>query len=462
MNKLLKLSAIAAAIAASGAAYADPAETKGGIKVKTEDGRFEANLGGRIHFDANLIKEDKQPFNGITPKGTANSGFFFRRIYLTVTGKAYGWKYKIEPDFAPGNANGATSIAFQDVFLATDLGPGEIQLGQRKPFRAMEDLTSSNDLLMIERPFASSSGGMFKGGTGASSSATTSVTNAGGSCVTATPCTGSVTTTTVTAANDREFQQGVFYHGNGDNYTWGLSVHSLRRDNTAGSEGIGESARVTFAPILSEGSVIHLGLSYSGENPANNQGASSSTSTVALGAGGFAYGGRRGPTFNLGSTTGKVDTIGLEYANVFGPFFAQAEYMTQKEKVGTTAPINAKSQTVNAFYVQGSFFLTGETKPYKNKDGVFGSAKPINDFGAVELTARYDMAKNKDFPGASGTSCSAAGADKCQVSAITVGTNYYFNPNVRFMVNYIMGTADQGAGGKDKPKTLAARFQMNW
>ena len=56
----MKVTAIAAAACAmfAGAATADPAETKGGLVIKTDDGRFEGKVGGRIQFDGNLIDED--------------------------------------------------------------------------------------------------------------------------------------------------------------------------------------------------------------------------------------------------------------------------------------------------------------------------------------------------------------------------------------------------------------------
>ena len=419
MNQLIKVGILAVFAGASGMAYADTAETNGGVKIKSDDGRFEANVGGRIHFDGNLVKEDKDAAFG-SSANPAQSGFFFRRIYLTLAGKLYGWTYKIEPDFAPNNTSGATAIAFQDVYLATVLGPGELQIGQRKPFRAMEDLTSSNDVLMMERPFASSSGGTFKGGA------------------------------------DREFQEGLFYHGNGDNYTWGTSFSTLRRDNGPGTEGWSTSGRFTLAPLNAEGSIMHLGASISYERPKNDQSKTPSSTPEGIGAGGYAYAGRRGPTQNLGITTHPATTFGLEYANAFGPWFLQGEFMNQLElgDGSATAPSN---QTIQAWYVQTSFLLTGETRPYKKADGVFTNPKPQYSGGAVELTARYDDAKNKDNP----TACKG-GATKCEISAITVGANYYVNPKVRFMLNYIIGKNDLGALGKDKPKTLAARAQLSF
>src|SRR5262249_20567958 len=145
------------------------------------------------------------------------------------------------------------------------------------------------------------------------------------------------------------------------------------------------------------------------------------------------YAGRRGPSAALGSTTGgeHATTAGLELATAMGPFYAQAEYMTQT--LDQTAP--TPEQKVDAYYVQGSFFVTGDTRPYKKTEGFFGQPKPNSDAGALELKFRYDAAENKDLPVAS----VCGGADKCEVTAITVGANYYFNPNVRLMLDYIMG-----------------------
>ena len=49
----IKLSVAAAlSLGMTQPALADSAETKGGLTVKTDDGRFEFKLGGRFHIDA--------------------------------------------------------------------------------------------------------------------------------------------------------------------------------------------------------------------------------------------------------------------------------------------------------------------------------------------------------------------------------------------------------------------------
>lgn len=431
MKNTIKNAALGALLAAvAGPALADQAESKGGIRIKTDDGRFEASVGGRIHFDVNVFDADKSSFNALaagsklTPN---NSAAYLRRVYLTLKGKLYGWNYKIEPDFANNTQTGATAISFQDITLSTDLFGGELIFGQFKPYRSMEDLTSSNDLLLIERP-STSSNGIFSG---------------------------------------REFQQGVGYkYPILDGLLAEVSVFDLRSSTSAANSGTGYNARVAYAPLMTDGKVVHLGVNYSSENPSDSSAAVPGTNVNT--AESFQYAGRRGPTLNLGATSGSnpANTIGAELATAFGPFFMQAEYV--QSKLEREAP--ASSQTIEGYYVQAAFEITGESKPYKKADGVFGSVKPNGAKGAFELTARYDAAKNKDAQvGACSVTTTAGaaavaltGSDKCEGSAITAGLNWYANPNVRFMFNYVKGTADAGVAGTDSPTAYVARAQVSF
>jgi phosphate-selective porin OprO/OprP len=340
-------------------------DTKGGIKVTSVDKKFEASIGGRIHFDTYLFDNDL-----VDPTGTTE----FRRARLTLSGKAYGWDYKMENDFGAGGG----LEGFRDVFIATKALGGKVTIGQFKPYRSMEELTSSNEITMMERPFASASG-LFAG---------------------------------------RQFRQGVGYLRAGDNYTFGVAAFNTRDAAQSRNEGVGASARVTFAPINTPESTLHFGLSASTENA--NQGTPNFRAAVA-------YAGRRGPSQTIATTTGasgdSVSHVGLEAAGAFGPLYFQSEYA----RATFGAPLGA-DQDVDTFYVMGSWMLTGEHKPYKAGAGVFGSPKLV-DGGAWELTARYDTIENNDVEG-------------LEVAATTLGLNYYVNPNVRFMFNYIRGDND--------------------
>lgn len=358
-------------------------ETKGGIKVTSADKNFEASLGGRIHFDAYAFDKDIAPTTDTTE---------FRRARLTLSGKAWGWEYKMENDFAAGN----NLDGIRDLYIAKSMLGGKVTIGHFKPYRSMEELTSSNEILMMERPGASATG-IYSG---------------------------------------RQFQQGVGYLRAGSNYTLGASAFNMRSAPTARTEGVGFSARGTWAPIDNGSTTLHLGASYSHENL--NKG-TPNVSAVSN------YAGRRGPSLTMATTTAavgvnesQVDTYGLEAAFVNGPFFVQSEYAN-----AGYGQANGSTQDVETWYVQGSWMLNGGKKAYKAATGVFGSPT-VAGKGLWELTARFDVMENKDL------------MDTKTTSTI-LGLNYYINPNMRMMLNWTQGENDKTG---DEPSQIALRTQF--
>ncbi|HEU0153337.1 MAG TPA: porin [Arenimonas sp.] len=337
-------------------------ETKGGLKVTSADGNFSMSVGGRLHFDGYAFDEDVASATGTTE---------FRRARLTLGGSAWGWEYKMEQDFAAGsNLDG-----LRDLYIAKQFGAGKLTIGHFKPYRSMEELTSSNEILMMERPFASATG-LFSG---------------------------------------RQFQQGVGYQVAGSNYSIGGTVFNLRGAASPRNEGMGASGRATWAPIMSGTQTLHLGGWISHEN-ANAGSANLSASAN--------YAGRRGPSQSIASTTGasgeQVDAYGLELAGQFGPLFFQSEYAN----ASFGQPVGA-DQDVETYYVQGSWMLNGGQKVYKPGTGVFGSPKVGAD-GLWELTARYDHIENQDLLNR-------------EAESMILGVNYYINSNLRVMFNYTQG-----------------------
>lgn len=378
MNTTLKLSAMAAALLAmSGAAYGQKVETKGGLSISSNDDKYSVKVGGRIHLDTNFYVDD----DDLAPVSLPTD-IFFRRARLTLEGKAERFTYKFENDFVASNQAG-----FREMWIGTKLGAANLRLGQAKPYRAMEELTSSNEVLFMERPFATASG-LFDG---------------------------------------RQYQLGAFLDGAGSNWGWGTSVHSLRSADGPANDGIGFTARGYFAPIVSDTSNLHLGLSYSLENPDEN---------VRLRARGR-LAGRAGavprPTFGdsgdpmpVSVSGSEVSAIGLEAAYQAGGFFVQTEYA-----MGTYEGDGVAERDVDTYYVQASYLLSGASKRYDVKKGVFKS--PSVKTGTAELKARYDYIEND-------------AATATEIAQMVLGFNYYFNSNVRGMVEYVSAdfdTADQ-------------------
>ena len=113
---------------------------------------------------------------------------------------------------------------------------------------------------------------------------------------------------------------------------------------------------------------------------------------------------------------------------------------------------------MEGYYVQGSYFLTGENRRYKK--GAFSSVKVKNPLGSGgwggwEVGVRY-----------SSTDLGAGiGADTGDV--LTAALNWYVNNNMMFKLNYVKtfcdkggaDTCDWGAGDGD-PEYLSFRTQV--
>lgn len=83
--------------------------------------------------------------------------------------------------------------------------------------------------------------------------------------------------------------------------------------------------------------------------------------------------------------------LGFELAAVHGPVTLTAEYTK-----GKTDAAQVGDPSFSAWYVQGSWALTGETRPYNRSGGYFGQLQPFCPFtfkyggpGAFEAAVRY-------------------------------------------------------------------------
>lgn len=396
MNTSCKLGALLIGMgAALSPARADLSETRGGVTIRTADGRFEARFGGRIHLDGNFFITDDDDADGI---GDQTTDVFFRRTRLTLTGKAYGWRYMLENDFA-GQDDGQGS-GFREVWIGTDVFGANLRVGQAKPYRGMEELTSSNEIHFMERPYSSSN----------------------------------------SLYGNRQYMTGLFLDHSGTHWGWGVSGYNLRNgsDSEDETDGMGAAARAYWVPVLGPQGVFHLGVTSSVDNPSNGK-------TVAPSS--ARYVGRSGPGASLVAvaTTEDQTTFGLELAGRLGPFYAQGEYAAASFAQDLGGDLD-----VDTFYVQATYLITGETKPYDIKKGVFKSVKPQRPIGAWEAKLRYDLIET-----------SGLAADR-EVSQWIVGLNWFVNPSVRMMFEYIHGDDDLQGSPERSGDAIAARLQFGF
>jgi phosphate-selective porin OprO and OprP len=122
-----------------------------------------------------------------------------------------------------------------------------------------------------------------------------------------------------------------------------------------------------------------------------------------------------------------TNTLGVEKLWVDGPWSWQSEYMGSF--IDSTIVGN---RLLHGGYSQVSFFLTGENRPYDRKLGQIDRVIPHDNFqwcggpGAWEIAARWSYLDLTDGPVLGG-----------EMQNMTLGLNWYVNPNCKCVFNYI-------------------------
>ncbi len=151
-------------------------------------------------------------------------------------------------------------------------------------------------------------------------------------------------------------------------------------------------------------------------------------------------------TGNITSPVSEV-RFGPELAAVFGPVTVQGEYNWSEIERANGLP----SISTEGGYAEASWFVTGESRNYGVKSGTFGRTKATN---AIQLAARFSHL-DLDDP-------ALTDARRGTENNVTLGANYYFNPNVRLMLNYIRADVDY-TGAKDETYNIVqSRLQLDW
>jgi phosphate-selective porin OprO/OprP len=213
-----------------------------------------------------------------------------------------------------------------------------------------------------------------------------------------------------------------------------------------GDEGWGVTARATYAPVAQDRSALHFGVAAShrrmddeAEYRIDVRPESHLTDVRYLDTGKI-------------EESRSVSLLGLEAAWVGGPLSLQGEWMR--------ADLERQEQADPSFdgwYLQGSWFLTGESRHYKRKKGAFGRLRPLADSGAVELALRYSRLDLNDLDVEGGMS-----------KQLTLGLNWYLNAQMRLMANYIRvrngryADADGDVAAEDDPNIIQVRAQIDF
>ena len=359
------------------------AHWKSGLRLDSADGKFKLKIGGRVQNDWSVYSTRKKLRRRF---GRIGDGTELRRARLFMEGSVYGnIKYKMQYDFA-------SSDPFKDAYIQVKKLPlvGNFTVGHFKEPFSLEELTSGKYLTFMERAlpnvFASSRNLGVRFNTSFFDKRTTAAF-------------------------------GFFRDGN-----------PADTDTTFGNSGIyNATTRLTLLPWYQEKGkqLVHLGLSY-------RHAFHDKTNKIRF---------RQRPEAHLGPRfvetpkfhVDDIDYFNPEVAVVYGPASLQFEWLSAL----VDRPAGDDIQ-YDGYYIFGSFFLTGERRPYKTSSGAFDRVKPKNNFdgrgglGALELAARYSMLdlNDEDLNGG-------------ELANFSLGLNWYLNPNVRFMLNYVRAMLDE-------------------
>jgi phosphate-selective porin OprO/OprP len=302
-----------------------------------------------------------------------------RRARLGAGGNlAEGLDWKMEVDFASFDGGGA---AFTDAYLKfSNLPVGTLHVGHFKEPFSLNELTSSRFITFTERAD--------------------------------------------TLAPGRNV--GVMLSDNNENLTWQAGAFweagttgNLETDNDTAFTG-----RVVFRPYMEDGGkrLAHVGLAISLREAETNTYAASSKGGIHLLNKDVAMA-------NIAAADG-LTKIGLEAAIQEGPISGQLEFVQA----------DGDDDSVTAWYLQGGYFLTGESRGYKASSAAWDRVKPNTPYGqngngAWEVAGRIGA-----------IDLSEAAADN-EATTIAIALNWYMTNYTR--VGFDIYSTDSDALAED-------------
>ena len=389
---------------------------------------YVSEFGGRIMYDQTFNTDSDQALADFAGNddGKLEDGAELRRVRFFAEGSVAPWlAYKLQLDFAGG-------VEAKDVYLlAHDLGNmPSIKIGHFKEPISLQEQTSSKYISLMSRTMLADN--VISQGRSAGLMLSDHF------------------------ANERVNLALGLFNPSFDGGEGETTSHSTDGESVV-------TGRLT-SPLVYENDgqqVIHVGASFSQRN----------VDTYSLGlepevhkTDDFVA------TANANGNAGSIPVedalvLGAELGAVLGPAHMQSEY----GQVDLTTSRSGPDPSIDTYYIQGGFFLTGESRPYDPAAGDFGRVQPDSPFtgvdtgtGAWELVARYSSLDAEETAGA--TLRDADGPNTVAEEAVaettvtTLGVNWYPVAHAKWMLNYV--DADQDALGD--ASYVATRFQVDF
>ncbi len=398
---------------------------KSGLNLASRSGNLKMKIGGRIHFDAYFFNDDGDRDDFDAALGDQyTSGVTFRRLRLYNAGELYetvGWKLQVElADRQADLADAWIELRNLDECLGC-LFP-DILIGQSKEYFSLEWMTSSNYITFLER--------------GLPVQAFVAGRNSGVSFF-----------KRFLGDQDARVTAGLGWYGN--------STDSGQHLWRFGNNITGRITWLPWAPCDCEHRWWLVGVSGSYRY---DQGL------------GVRYrvrpdGGLGPRIIDTGVLPAREDIrLGVETAFNFDRWSFQGELIGAHPQItGETAPL------LWGWYAYATYQLNGGSRSFRRSRAVFDKTKPCRSFdcserghrGQWELAVRYAMLDLEDEDVYGGTA-----------RTLTVGVNWYLNPNFRVMLNYVYAEGENVRTGVGRPTapsgvdanldTFAVRCSIFW
>jgi phosphate-selective porin OprO/OprP len=421
--------------------------SKGAPTFSSADGSYTATLHGQLQLDSAAFSQQSAgptttdfrrsgPALGASASNVdagharnLKDGTVFRRARLGADGTAPGgWEYRLLFDFGGTGVENAGQL-YEGWVQYSGIKPLHFRIGAFAPSLGLEDANSTSYLPIIDRPspidisrnlaggdtrigFQTAAYGPYWFASAAVTGRNVGVINTNN----VIPVTSSTTSVTVGTAQTYSDQLGftgraTYDPFHGKDWRINLGVHGSYVDRPANISG-----------------------------PAANGGTPASSYVVALnGTPELRVDGTK--LVNTGNIPARhASTVGAEFAAQKGPFFLGSEY----EHISIERRDIASTPSFDGYYVEGTWFLTGETKAYNQGNAAFDGPTTVNHvfnpaaggIGAIELALRWSDMNLNYHAGSAGTAPAADAIRGGQQQIFTAGLNWYPTPIVRFMLDY--------------------------
>jgi phosphate-selective porin OprO/OprP len=375
------------------------------LALQSGDGQYSIGLTGDVQFDTGDYLSFRPDSKAVGPQALSN-GVNARRARIGIAGTAPGgWGFGLVWD--AGNSSDQTAKGIETAQIVYGgLHGAAFEIGYSNTFFTLDQATSSNDTLFLERATPSNIATNFNTG-------------------------------------DARANAGVRFFG--DRYWIGgyLTGPASGDSHTLTAERFGAFERAAFQVLKGRDYTVHLGFGVDQLLQAPNTG-NGTADVVTL---------SDQPELRIDPTTlvstGTLGTLAspvtgghvydLETAATFKNLFWQGELY--KYDVSRRGLADAD---FGGAYGQVSWTLTGESHPYNPQAGAYYRITPRHPFsltqggiGAVELAARVSYIDlNSDFRTGSALSVQPAAVDGGRQVGYTLGLNWYPNDIFRMLLDY--------------------------